>query len=416
MTTTLLKKIGFFLATILLVQLYSCKENNDVSHHSLAPELIQRSEKIQLVKEWDFAQNFYSAQIKKLSENPRDTEAKLNLAQLYVKEARVTGEHGHYYPAALKMTNEILSETNIDNNTTFLALMTKAGVQLSLHEFKDALETGKLAIRLNPHNAQAHGVLVDANVELGNYEKAVVLVDKMVNIKPDLRSYSRVSYLREIHGDYKGAIDALTMAVKAGYPGYEETAWAMQTLGELYMLHDEDKKAESVFKALLEERRDYPFAVGALASLAYKRGDIEKAEQITKEAMSIIPEVGFYTQMAQIYKDQNRKEEFDAIMVEVFEMLEDDVVHGHNMNLEYADIYLNLMDQPEKALEYAQIELNKRPENIDVNRQIADIYIHQGEMQKAHKHLVSASSTNSTHPQLIELKEQSSFQGTLSSL
>ena len=51
------------------------------------------------------------------------------------------------------------------------------------------------------------------------------MADKMVSIRPDLRSYSRISYLREIHGDMPGAIEAMKMAIQAGYPGYEDRAW-----------------------------------------------------------------------------------------------------------------------------------------------------------------------------------------------
>lgn len=417
MTITLKKLFSIVSLPLALALLISCQaDNNVVNQNQDIPELLPRAEKIQLGKEWDFAQNFYAKQSQTLQKNSSDVEAKLNLAQLYVKEARVTGEHGHYYPAALKMTNEILKTTEVNANTMFLALMTKAGVQLSLHEFAKARKTGREAIALNPLNAQAHGVLVDANVELGNYDKAVAIVDKMVTIKPDLRSYSRVSYLREIHGDYKGAIEALTLAVKAGYPGYEETAWAMQTLGELYMLHDEDDKAKIVFETILKERKDYPFAVSALATLEYKKGNLDTAEKITQEAMDIIPEVGFYTQMAQIYKAQNRQEEFDAIMKEIFVMLEDDVQSGHNMNLEYADIYLNLLEEPQKAIEYAMIELEKRPKNIDVNRVLAEIYVHQKDMNKAHKYIEAASATDTSHPLLTSLKEQSAYQSALSSL
>jgi hypothetical protein len=46
----------------------------------------------------------------------------------------------------------------------------------------------------------------------------------MMAIRPDLRSYSRVSYLREIFGDIPGAREAMLMAIQAGYPGQEETA------------------------------------------------------------------------------------------------------------------------------------------------------------------------------------------------
>ena len=394
----------------------SCTSKNEMITQVDVPELLDRGDRIQLGKEWDFIQNFYAKQITALRKDPNDIDAKLNLAELFIKEARVTGEHGHYYPAALKVTEEVIKSDTKDANEAFKALTLKAGVQLSLHEFASALETAQSAIVLNPNNAQIHGVLVDCFVELGMYKEAIAAADKMISIKPDIRSYSRVSYLREIHGDDDGAIEAMTLAVKAGYPGYEETAWGMQTIGELYMLHGAPEKAEKVFQTILEDRKDYPFAVAALGTIAYENEDLAKAEALTQQAMDIIPEVGFYTQMAQIYKDQGRTEEFDEIMAEVFVMLEDDVIHGHNMNLEYADIYLNLLEDHDKALSYAMLEYDKRPNNIDVNRVLADIYNEQGDITKAHKHISYASTTDSNHPALIELKRVTQFENKLSSI
>ncbi len=414
-TLRLQKNLVLFLAFGILT-MASCETKTNMVASVKVADLLDRGDQIQLGKEWDFIQNFYSKQLIALRKDPKDVAAKLNLAELFIKEARVTGEHGHYYPAALDVVDQILATKELSKNQSFKAMTLKAGVQLSLHEFSAALITAKTAVQVNPNNAQIYGVLVDCFVELGDYEAAVAAADKMISIKPDIRSYSRVSYLREIHGDKVGAEDALTLAVKAGYPGYEETAWAMQTLGELYLLYGEYDKAEIVFQTILEDRADYPFAVAALGTIAYQKKDFKKAEEITQSAMAIIPEVGFYTQMAQIYKEQNRQEEFEEIIAEVFVMLEDDVVHGHNMNLEYADIYLNLLDDAEKALSYAQLEYGKRPNNIDVNRVLADIYNEQGDVTKAHMHLASASSTNSKHPELIELKKVTRYSKALSSI
>jgi len=62
-------------------------------------------------------------------------------------------------------------------------------------------------------------------VEMGNYTAAVENSDKMVSIRPDIRSYSRISYLREIYGDYPGSIEAMKMAVGAAYRD-EATEWS----------------------------------------------------------------------------------------------------------------------------------------------------------------------------------------------
>ncbi len=405
----------FLLSFSYLITSCDTKEETTISSVDV-PELLDRSEKIQLGKEWESVQNQYMTNALATQEADTRDEALLNLAHIYVREARVTGEHGHYYPAALETLDRILASAPADADLRFRALVTKAGVELSLHEFATAKETATQAYRLNPLNAQINGVLVDAHVELGEYDKAVVAADHMVNIKPDLRSYSRVSYLREIHGDVDGAIEAMSYAVKAGYPGLEETAWAQLTLGNLYKEYGDLDTAEEIYEEILVNRPDYPFALGELADVAYQRGDLAKAEEILTEAMSIIPEVGFYVQMAEVYRETDRYESFMATMDEVFVMLADDERSGHNMNLEYADIYLNLYDDTDKAIEYAMKEYKKRPNNIDVNRQLAEIYVAMSDTEKAKIHIEKASITDSQDPKLVSLMKLTDSTKELSSL
>lgn len=367
------------------------------------PELLDRSERIWMGKEWDHVQNSYGKFAKQMREGKEAEEAQLNMAQLFTMEARVTGEHGHYYPAALALLEDLLAKDIQNKDIVFRALSTKAGVQLSQHDFKEALETGEKALALNPYNAQIYGVLTDAYVELGDYAKAVEMGDQMVSVRPDLRSYSRVSYLREIHGMPEDAIEAMDMAVKAGYPGYEETAWTRLQLGQLHEKYGDQKAAEMHYKIALQNRPDYPFAIAALGDLEMKRGNYEAAEKYLKDACAIIPEVGYYESLAHLYTKMGKKEMADELTKEIFTMLQDDVDSGHNMNMEYAAIYSELVDDQEKALEYLQKEYEMRPDNVDVNLNLAKVYTKTGNKEQAKKHLEVAKKTNSKNPELLAL-------------
>jgi len=406
----------FLLGAILVVILLSnaCVETDETKASKSAiakinpkvdiAELLPRSTKIQLGKEWKTVQRFYGTQQVKLNKNPNDNEAKLKLIDLFIKEARVTGEHGHYYPAALQLANQIMGADSLKKDIIFRTLLSKAGVQLSLHEFEDALETGLKALQINDNNAQVYGVLLDAYVEMGNYDKAVKMSDKMINIKPDLRSYSRISYLREIYGDVDGAIEAMDLAVRAGYPGTEETAWAMLTLADLHKNYKDPKTAEKIYNEILRVRPDYPFALGALAEIYFNNKDYEKTEATLKKGINVIPEVGFYVQLAELYKVQNRTEELETVIPEILAMLQDDVDHGHNMNLEYANLYVEIVEDTEKAMEYAKTEYEKRPKNIDVNFMMAKVLdAQQADKNKIEQYLKVANSTNSKNPDLMKL-------------
>ncbi len=383
----------------------SCSDTQKKSKQSeyVIPTLLTRHEFIRNGEEWDDIQNRYAKAVLKIAKDKTDVEQYIKLSEIFVNEARVTGEHGHYYPGALQVLEKALNIKDISQDQKFRTLSLKASVLLSQHEFSNALDIAKEAIVLNKYNAQIYGVLVDAYVELGDYKNAVKMADQMVNIRPDLRSYSRVSYLREIHGDLDGAIEAMLLAVAAGYPSDEQTAWARLTLGKLYEKNNDLESAKQHFELILQERKHYPFAYAALANIYQKMNDADKAESLLIGAMEIIPEVGFYEQMATIYKDQNRTNELAKISKEIFEMLEDDVKNGHNMNLEYAQLYYELLEDPDKALFYAKEEFIKRPENIDVNKMMAFIYHKKSNSKQAQIHADKAMRTGAYYSDLSQV-------------
>ncbi len=374
-----------------------------ITSSSDVPKLLERGLKIQHGQEWTKVQNAYAKMNSDLLKNPIDEMAALNLAVLFIQEARVTGEHGHYYPAALQMIDHILNHASLDADEKFLARRTQAGVLLSLHQFDKALAVGKEALEMNRYDAQTYGVMVDAYVELGQYQQAVAMADKMVAIRPDLRSYSRVSYLRQIYGDLPGAIEAMKLAVSAGYPTYEETAWAKLKLGELYELVGQGQKAENLYFDILDHRPNYPFALAALGSLYLSQNRLSEAEKFIDEACAIIPEVGFYMEKVKILQQRGREDETNALISEIEAMLQDDELHGHKMGLEYAYLYSELCSKDEEALKYAKKEWLARPDNIDVNKRLAKIYFRQGKSELAQRHLEAAFITESKDAELIEL-------------
>ena len=189
-----------FISILFLLLTSSCQQEKSanalagigINQNANIPILLDRHEALRQGKEWDNVQNYYGTWRQELIADPKALEPRYKLAALFIQEARVTGEHPHYYPAALQMLNEILEAKPTNKDLLFRALSTKAAVELSLHEFGKALVTAQEAVKINPYNAQLYGVLVDAHVELGQYPQAVEMADKMVSVRPDLRSYSRV--------------------------------------------------------------------------------------------------------------------------------------------------------------------------------------------------------------------------------
>ena len=387
-------------ATFCAFVLVGCADAASAGASIEIPELIERSEAIRNGKEWDQVRNAYVGARDQLTKDSTLVTPRLDLARVYIREARVTGEHGHYYPAAMEILEGGLRQATITPDERYQALTMLASVQLSQHEFADALTTSEQAIRLNPYAAVGYGAIVDAYVELGRYDDAVAAADKMVQVKPDLRSYARVSYLREIHGQVDDALQSMRLALDAGYPGTEETSWVRLTLGDILRTYGRRAEARDQYQRAIEDRPGYPFAVAALAGMAADEGNYDEAERLLKQATTAIPEVGFYSQLAHVYRATERPELAEKTIAEVMDMLADDVAHGHNMNLEYAQVHMELTGDLDEAYEYAMKEYERRPENIDVNRLLATLELLRGNYAEAAPYAEVAARTGSRHPEL----------------
>lgn len=378
------------LYTVLLL-LVSCKNSETNKDITVLHPLLERNKGLKNGKEWENIHNLYTRYTNDLRKNPNNAKTHAELAELFMMEARVTGEHGHYYSNALQLLDKANSLAGDNKDMIFRTLSDKASVYLSLHQFENGKRAAEEAIKLNPYNAQVYGALVDANVELGNYTEGVHMADKMNSIRPDIRSYSRVSYLREIYGDLNGAIDAMKQAVEAGYPGYEETSWAGLQLAELYRKNEDDTSAEMQLLSVLQERPSYAFAKAALAEIKMDQNDYTSADSLLADAIALMPEVGFYITKAKLYSMQGMKEEARKLSEEVIAMLKDDEASGHKMDLTYATVYNDLIGDQDKALEYAMKEYKVRPNNIEVNKTLTAIYNKMGNMAKANEHKMKSS-------------------------
>jgi tetratricopeptide (TPR) repeat protein len=322
-------------------------------------------------------------------------EGLIKLSEIYIYEARVTGEHPYYYNAALLTLNETLKDTlKLTPDQHFTALFYKSTVQLSQHKFNEALVTGEKALALNNTNSGIYGVLVDANVEIGNYDDAVKNCDKMISIRPDLRSYSRISYLREIYGDLKGSIKSMEQAIEAGAPYSEYKCWTIVTMGKMLENHNQLDSAMAYYEFAAKERANYPFGIAGMASVQGKLGNYSKADSMYKVALSSVPEISFIMDQAKLYQKQGKKAAVKRLIPRIESMFKEDIESGHNVNMEYAFFLLDFKKDYKRALDLGLKEYKLRPNNIDVNRLLAFAYYANGDNENAAKHSKIAMKTN----------------------
>lgn len=183
------------------------------------------------------------------------------LAEAYLQRARETADPSYYATASSVLGTPRTPE----------AFATAGELALARHEFARALQLGARAGNLGAP------IRVDALVELGRLDEAETELQAMIDRRPNLAGYARVSYVRELRGDLEGAVEAMRLAVAAGGPAAENGAYVSTLLGELERRRGRPAAAERGFAQALALVPDHAAAELGLSRLESERGDLNAA-------------------------------------------------------------------------------------------------------------------------------------------
>jgi len=239
-----------------------------------------------------------------LRTQPKDARSWATLGVAYVEQARLTGDPT-YYPKAEGVLRRSMQEQAQDNEA---ALTGMAALDAARHDFAAALSWTDKSLAINPTNAQTLAVRTDALVELGRYDAAQRAATRADNIAPGIPTFTRLSYLAELHGDLAEAERLLRLARRsARIPS--DVAFVRVLLGDLARRQGRLDAADDHYAAALAARStDVPALVGR-SRVASAEGNLERATTLLTEAVTRLPAPEYLIALGELYQARGDQEQ-----------------------------------------------------------------------------------------------------------
>ena len=291
-----------------------------------------------------------------LRSNPNNWQTYSQLGLAYLQKARETGDPSYY-----QKTEQALDRALSLQPDDYVSISAKGTLTSARHDFSAALQWGERARQINPDRPYAYGVIADAQIEMGRYSEAVQTLQTMVDLRPDMSSYTRISYIRELYGDTSGALDMMQRAVDSGTPNSESTSWVRTQLGNLYFNTGDLDRAQEEYQRTLQDRPGYVYAIAGLGRVLAARGDWKGAIDFLNQAVAIMPMPEFVITLGDLYQvtGQTRNASQQYQLLATIEKLYR--ANGVDMDMEIALFNADHGLHVDETVELARQAYGKRP-------------------------------------------------------
>jgi len=334
-----------------------------------------------------------AAMLGKVRTKPHDPVAWVNLGDTLAQLLRDTADEKYYdhaesaYQSALRLDPRGAT-----------AMVGMAWVTGGRHDFNRGREWATRALAIDPGSAEACGILGDADLELGEYDAAFGHYQKMMDLKPDLSSWSRGAHLLWLTGDTEKAIWLMEKAIKAGAPFAENTAWCRARLAMMLFNRGAFDAAAQALEPCLESAPKNSHVLLAAGRIAAARRDRSAAEVHFKTILETGANHDALAALGDLHAAKGEATEAEAYYAKV-EALETQrfAAAGHShiaMAKFYADHDRKLID----ALRMA--EERKLTSNVHEADTLAWVYLKNGDLPRATDAIKRALSQNTPDPEI----------------
>jgi tetratricopeptide (TPR) repeat protein len=294
-----------------------------------------------------------------IRKNPKDFNAHIKLANAYLQKVRETGD-----PTLYTKTEDLLDRAQKLQPQSPELFASRGTLALARHDFAAALGYGTQALSSDPQSARYHGIVGDAQIELGMYDDA---------------------------------IEAMKFALQAGSGTPENVAWAHVQLGNLWFGSGDLDQAEKEYGRSTEIVGDYAPALAGQAKVAAARGNLELASKLYKQAFNRMPLSEYAIALGDVYDKMGDKVKAEAqyeLVRNIDKLLR---ANGVNTDLEIALFYADHDMDLKTSLEKARAAYKARP-SIHAADALAWTLYKTGDSREAQKYSEEALKLGTRDP------------------
>lgn len=333
---------------------------------------------------------------RRVKQSPRDAELLDELAGAYLQKMRETAD-GSYLERAARLVNDSLAV----NPSRYETRRRQIEVEMQRHHFRRAVDLAGALAKKRPDDPALLGLLGDAFMELGEYDRAADTYQKMADLRPDLASYNRVAFYRFVTGDPEGAIDIMQRAIRMGSAEPENLAWCLSDLGGMLFKTGAIDQAGQAYRQALSLFPGYYHALAGMGRVLAAQNRFDDAIQFLVRAQARTPFPEYAGLLAKLYRKTGREElaARQIALLDVTDRLGRAAGEAANRNLALA--LADLGHNTSRALELARAELDVR-RDVYTYDTLAWALFRNGQLAQAGEAIEKALSQNTPEPSFYE--------------
>jgi tetratricopeptide (TPR) repeat protein len=359
---------------ILSILLFNCREEKKVVVNRTDYEMYLTSSPNQALAKVNEELSFWK---NRLAESPNSKTNLLRIAGLYSGRFQLNGEVEDLHRSD-SIYNLILASTTLGKDNIYRSL---AANNITKHEFRQARTNLQEALAIGDGKASSYLMLVDVNLELGDYPGAEHILKSFTN-KKSFAYLIRDAKIKDHQGDLDSAIILMEHAVDRIKENKSLFTWTMSNLGDMYGHASRISESYQAYLEVLKQDPDYDHALKGIAWIAFVHDrNTQEAKRILNfiDTRKATPDMHLMlAEIAEVENDAGEKKK----QLELFTNEARNSKYGGMYNTYLAKLEAEEFSNPQTAISIAEQEIQNRPTPLSYDLLAWGLF-HKGEYREA---------------------------------